>query len=167
MKRKQYITYGNKCSTCSSQTSTQCLECKLWVCFNCRDEHDNIEIIHHLATRCVAPPSRPDSGLPDDDLLGPEPKPEKIEAVVEKVKELNDFSLDVLQSPAVDKGLREIFAKILQPESISNIGNDIVDEHGLTEKATEIQDRQNRMMRKIHRNTSETKDLRYLGCKCD
>ena len=214
MKRNQYITHGNKCSTCSSRTYTQCLECKLWVCYDCRDDHDSI------AARCVAPPPRPDLDPPDtstcavselhildndhwyilekrvvpdsgspnskgyvvskllidndhwyilDDLHGPEPDPENIEAAVKKVKELDDFSLDVLQSPAVDKGLREIFAKAMldNPESISNIGNDIVDEHGLTEKAAEIQDRQNRMMRKIHRNTLETKDLRYSGCKCD
>ena len=54
----------------------------------------------------------------------------------------------------------------LGSEGISNIGNDIVDEHGPTEKAAEVQGRQNRMMRKILRNIPKTKDLRYLGCKC-
>ena len=70
--------------------------------------------MHTLVTRPTRERSDrgrpPDSDPPDDDLHGPEPDPEKIEAA---------------------------------------------------------QDRLNWMRRKIHRNTLETKDLRYLGSKCE
>ena len=66
----------------------------------------------------------PDSDPSDDDLHGSGPGPEKIEAAVEKMKELGDFSLDVLQSSAVDKGLREIFRKGLETKDLRYLGSE-------------------------------------------